>query len=258
MATLEEKRSEFRRLHQSGCLVLPNPWNVGSARYLQGLGFNALATTSAGAAFAMGFADGEVPLDAMLQHMRELAKAVDVPMSADFANCFAFDSRQVGANVRAAIQTGVSGLSIEDSTGDPNRPLFEIAFSVERVKAAHFAIKNSGADVVLTARAENFLVGKPDLEDAVARIKAYAAAGADCLYVPGITTKEQIAAVVRAVAPKPVNVLAEQSPSLIESGAIVIDFSSRWDANHSPERMLDLVPSSTFDVNGGLGLRYFF
>lgn len=211
MPSLADKRREFRRLHESGCLVLPNPWDVGSARYLQGLGFKALATTSAGAAFAMGYADGDVPLATMLQHLREIAKAADVPVSADFGNCFAFDARQAGTNVRAAIETGIAGLSIEDSTGERNRPLYEIGVAVERVKAARAAIDHSATGVVLTARAENFLVGQADLDDAIRRIKAYAEAGADCLYIPGIRTREQITAVVKAVAPKPVNVLVSHA-----------------------------------------------
>ena len=207
MPSIAEKRREFRRLHESGCLVMPNPWDIGTARFLQGLGFKALATTSAGAAFAMGFADGEVPLDAMLHHLRDIAKAADVPVSADFGNCFADAAKALGANVRAAIETGIAGLSIEDSTGDKNKPLYEFAHAVDRVKAARAAVEHSATGVILTARAENFLVGKPDLDDAIARISAYAAAGADCLYVPGLRTREQIVAVVKAVAPKPVNVL---------------------------------------------------
>lgn len=214
MHTLADKRREFRRLHESGCLVLPNPWDVGSARYLQGLGFKALATTSAGAAFAMGYADGEVPLDAMLHHIREIAKAADVPVSADFGNCFAHDAPGVGNHVRAAIETGIAGVSIEDSIGAKDKPLYDLAHGVERVRAAKAAVDHSATGVVLTARAENFLVGQPDLNDAIARITAYAAAGADCLYIPGIRTREQIAAVVKAVAPKPVNVLMGSASDL--------------------------------------------
>jgi 2-methylisocitrate lyase-like PEP mutase family enzyme len=214
MPSIADKRREFRRLHESGCLVMPNPWDTGTARYLQGLGFKALATTSAGAAFAMGYADGEVPLDAMLHHLRDIAKAADVPVSADFGNCFADAAKALGANVRAAIETGIAGLSIEDSTGDKNKPLYEFAHAVDRVKAARSAVEHSATGVVLTARAENFLVGKPDLDDAIARISAYAAAGADCLYVPGLRTREQIVAVVKAVAPKPVNVLMGSASDL--------------------------------------------
>ncbi|MCC6947891.1 MAG: isocitrate lyase/phosphoenolpyruvate mutase family protein [Bradyrhizobiaceae bacterium] len=207
MPSLAAKRREFRRLHETGCLVLPNPWDVGTARYLQGLGFKALATTSAGAAFAMGFADNEMPVDAMLHHIHEIVKAVNVPVSADFGNCFAHDAKGVGANVRAAIETGVAGLSIEDSTGRKEKPLYDLPHAVERVRAARSAVDHSATGVVLTARAENFLVGQPDLDDAIHRVTAYAEAGADCLYVPGIRTREQIVAVVKAVAPKPVNVL---------------------------------------------------
>lgn len=214
MQSMADKRREFRRLHEAGCLVLPNPWDVGTARMLQGLGFKALATTSAGAAFAMGYADGEVPLDVMLHHLREIAKAIDVPVSADFGNCFAHEPKGVGANVRAAIETGIAGVSIEDASGDKQRPLYDLGLAVERVKAARAAVDHSGTGVVLTARAENFLVGKPDLENAILRIKSYAAAGADCLYIPGLTTKEQIAAVVKAAAPKPVNVLMASKGSL--------------------------------------------
>ena len=193
---------------------MPNPWDIGTARFLQGLGFKALATTSAGAAFAMGFADGEVPLDAMLHHLRDIAKAADVPVSADFGNCFADAAKALGTNVRAAIETGIAGLSIEDSTGDENKPLYEFAHAVDRVKAARAAVEHSATGVILTARAENFLVGKPDLNDAIARISAYASAGADCLYVPGLRTREQIVAVVKAVAPKPVNVLMGSASDL--------------------------------------------
>jgi 2-methylisocitrate lyase-like PEP mutase family enzyme len=214
MPSLADKRREFRRLHESGCLVMPNPWDIGSTRFLQDIGFKALATTSAGAAFAMGYADGEVPLPAMLTHIRDIARAADVPVSADFGNCFAHDPRMVGNHVRTAIETGIAGVSIEDSTGDKNKPLYEFAHAIDRVKAARAAVDHSATGVVLTARAENFLVGKPDLEDAIARISAYAAAGADCLYVPGIQTREQIVAVVKAVAPKPVNVLMGSASDL--------------------------------------------
>jgi 2-methylisocitrate lyase-like PEP mutase family enzyme len=207
MLSLADKRREFRRLHESGCLVLPNPWDVGTARYLQGLGFKALATTSAGAAWSMGFADGEAPLDGMLTHIREIVKASDIPVNADFGNGFAHDAKTVANNVRLAIETGVAGLSIEDSTGDKDKPLYDIVHAVERVRSAKSAVDHSATGVVLTARAENFLVGHPDLNDAIMRISAYAGAGADCLYIPGIRTREQITVVVKAVAPKPVNVL---------------------------------------------------
>jgi 2-methylisocitrate lyase-like PEP mutase family enzyme len=172
MHSLAEKRRDFRRLHESGCLVMPNPWDIGTARYLQGLGFKALATTSAGAAFAMGYADGEVPLNAMLQHIRDIVKACDVPVSADFGNCFAHEARAIGNNVRIAIETGIAGVSIEDSTGDKSKPLYDFAQAVDRVTAARAAVEHSATGVTLTARAENFLVGKPDLDDAIARVSA--------------------------------------------------------------------------------------
>ena len=214
MHTLAEKRREFRRLHESGCLMLPNPWDVGTTRYLQGLGFKALATTSAGAAWAMGYADGEVPLEAMLHHIREIVKVSDLPVNADFGNCFAHDTKGVAHNVRLAIETGVAGLSIEDSTGEKEKPLYDLAHAVERVRAAKSAVDHSATGVVLTARAENFLVGKPDLNDAIKRITAYVEAGADCLYIPGIRTREQITAVVQAVSPKPVNLLVGHASDL--------------------------------------------
>ena len=205
--TTAEKRQAFRKLHEAGCFVIPNPWNVGTARYLQGLGFKALATTSAGHAHSLGFPDGGQSVDAVLAHYRELADATDVPLNADFENAFADDPDGVAANVTRCIATGVAGLSVEDSPKDA-RPLYELDAAVARVKAARAAVDRAGGDVVLTARAENFIRGVPDLDDVIRRLKAYAAAGADCLYAPGIRTREQIEAVVKAVAPKPVNFLA--------------------------------------------------
>ena len=202
------KRQAFRKLHETGCFVMPNPWNIGSARYLQGLGFPALATTSAGMAHAQGFPDGGLSLEAVLAHIGELAQAADVPLNADFENGFADDPQGVAENVTRCIATGVAGLSIEDSPNDGSAPLYDFERSVARVKAARAAIDRAGGDVVFTARAENFIRGVPDLDDALGRLKAYAAAGADCLYAPGIKTREQIEKVVQAVAPKPVNFLA--------------------------------------------------
>jgi len=206
--TVAEKRKTFRQLHESGCFVIPNPWNVGTARYLQGLGFKALATTSAGHAFAEGFPDGAQTRDDVLAHYREMAAATDVPLNADFENGFADDLDEVADSVTRCVATGVAGLSIEDFPNDGTASLYDLDFAVERVKAARAAIDRTGGDVVFTARAENFIRGVPDLDDAVRRLKAYAAAGADCLYAPGIRTREQIEAVVKAVAPKPVNFLA--------------------------------------------------
>jgi 2-methylisocitrate lyase-like PEP mutase family enzyme len=205
--TTAEKRQAFRKLHEAGCFVIPNPWNVGTARYLQGLGFKALATTSAGHAHSLGFPDGGQSLDAVLAHYSELADATDVPLNADFENGFADDPEGVAANVTRCIATGVAGLSVEDSPKDA-RPLYELDAAVARVKAARAAVDRAGGDVVFTARAENFIRGVPDLDDVIRRLKAYAAAGADCLYAPGIRTREQIEAVVKAVVPKPVNFLA--------------------------------------------------
>jgi len=205
--TTAEKRQAFRKLHEAGCFVIPNPWSVGTARYLQGLGFKALATTSAGHAHSLGFPDGGQSIDAVLAHYRELAEATDIPLNADFENGFADDPEGVAANVTRCIATGVAGLSVEDSPKDA-RPLYELDAAVARVKAARAAVDRAGGDVVFTARAENFIRGVPDLDDVIRRLKSYAAAGADCLYAPGIRTREQIEAVVKAVAPKPVNFLA--------------------------------------------------
>jgi len=202
-----DKRRAFRKLHEAGCFVIPNPWNVGSARYLQGLGFKALASTSSGFAHAQGFADGDVPRDMMLAHFREIADAADVPVNADFEGGFADDPAGVANNVRLCVETGVAGLSIEDSTADPKIPLYDFDLALARVKAARAAIDKAGGDVVFTARTEGFIRGRPDLAETIRRLKAFADAGADCLYSPGIKTREQIEATVKAVAPKPVNFL---------------------------------------------------
>ena len=206
-----DKRRLFRALHESGCFVIPNPWNVGSARYLQGLGFQALATTSSGFAHAQGFADGEQSLDEMLAHFSEIAAATDVPLNADFEGGYADDPERMAKNVTRCIATGVAGLSIEDSTGDPDQPLYDFDFALARVKAARAAIDKAGGQenskVVFTARTEGFIRGRPDLDETIRRLKAFADAGADCLYSPGIKTREQIEATVKAVAPKPVNFL---------------------------------------------------
>jgi 2-methylisocitrate lyase-like PEP mutase family enzyme len=187
--------------------VIPNPWDIGSARYLQGLGFKALASTSAGFAFTQGLPDGAVPRDTMLNHLHELCVATDVPVNADFEDGYADAPEGVAESVRLCIETGVAGLSIEDSTDDPDTPLYDFDQALARVRAARAAIDKSGHDVVLTGRSEGFIRGRPDLEETIRRLKAYAAAGADCLYAPGLRTREQIAVVVSAVAPKPVNFL---------------------------------------------------
>jgi 2-methylisocitrate lyase-like PEP mutase family enzyme len=200
----------FRALHQAGCFVMPNPWDVGSARLLAGLGFKALATTSAGFAWSLGKADKDVTLDEALEHLRVIAASVDVPVNADFEGGYAIEPDGVAANVRRASETGIAGLSIEDSSGDPSEPLFAIGLAVARIRAARRAIDNHGGRVLLTGRSEGYVVGRPDLDDTIRRLKAYADAGADCLYAPRLGTLDEIVAVVTAVAPKPVNVLVDR------------------------------------------------
>lgn len=208
--SVEARRAAFRRLHAEGCFVMPNPWDVGTARYLQHLGFPALATTSAGVAFSRGVPDAAwaVPVEAMLEHVAGVVAATDVPVNADFESGYAHDPDGVAVNVARCVGTGVAGLSIEDASGDPGAPLYEIDRAVARIEAARAAIDASGGDVMLTARAECFVVGHPDpLPESLRRLEAYAAAGADVLYAPGPRDPEAIAAIVRAVAPRPVNVL---------------------------------------------------
>ena len=199
--------SAFHRLHDSGCLVIPNPWDRGSGRMLASLGFRALATTSSGFAWSTGRPDNHVPLDEMLAHLAAVAGAVDLPVNADFEGGFATAPDALAANVTRAVETGIAGLSIEDSTGDSARPLFDLHVAVERVRAAREAIDRSGTGVLLTGRSEGFIVGQPDLAETIRRLTAYAEAGAECLYAPGLRSESDITAVVRAVAPKPVNVL---------------------------------------------------
>jgi 2-methylisocitrate lyase-like PEP mutase family enzyme len=201
------RRRAFRRLHESGCFVIPNPWDAGSAKYLQKLGFQAVATTSSGAAWSCGKADGQMTVGEVLAHLREMAEATRLPVNADFEAGFADDAAGVARNVRLAVDTGVAGISIEDSTGDAAAPIRDLAVSVERIRAARSAIDEAGGEAMLVGRAENFLWGRTDLDDTVRRLKAYADAGADCLYAPGLKTREQITAVVQAVAPKPLNLL---------------------------------------------------
>lgn len=207
--TIAEKRRRYRELHQAGCFVLPNPWDVGTARYLQHLGFKALATTSSGLAFGLGLPDADwaVPVDVVLAHIRGLVEATDLPVNADFESGYAHEPGGVAENVRRCVEAGVAGLSIEDATGDRAAPLYDFALAVERIRASRAAIDQAGGEVVLTARCESFLVGRLDLDEVVRRLAAYAEAGADCLYAPGLRTRAEIAAVVDAVAPKPVNIL---------------------------------------------------
>jgi 2-methylisocitrate lyase-like PEP mutase family enzyme len=197
----------FRVLHQSGCFVIPNPWDVGSARILAQLGFSALATTSSGFAWTLGRVDNHVTLDEALAHLRAMTASVDIPFNADFEGGFAVEPADVAVNVTAATATGIAGLSIEDSTGDDASPLFEFSLAVERVRAARQAIDASGTGVLLTGRSEGFVAGRPDLKETIRRLTAYAEAGAECLFAPGLGTLEEIRAVVTAVAPRPVNVL---------------------------------------------------
>ncbi|MGB7962742.1 MAG: isocitrate lyase/phosphoenolpyruvate mutase family protein [Propionicimonas sp.] len=207
MNAREDRIVEFHRLHASGCFVMPNPWDVGSARALAQLGFPALATTSAGFAWSVGRADYQVGLDQMLEHLSDVAGAVEVPVNADFQGGFAVDPEQVAVNVRLAANTGIAGLSIEDSSGDEDDPLFAFDLAVDRVRAARRAIDESGTGIVLTGRSEGFVCGRPDIEETIRRLCAYAEAGADCLYAPRISSLEHVAAIVSAVSPKPVNLL---------------------------------------------------
>jgi len=211
-ASLAARRKAFRALHEQGCFVIPNPWDVGSARYLQHLGFPALATTSAGFAFSQGLPDSAdevvISRDRSLAYIASITDAVDLPVSADFMSGYGLDADGVSESVRRCVETGVAGLSIEDSTGDPSSPLFDLPSAVDRVRAARVAIDQSGADILLTARAECYHVGHPDpLRESVRRLRAYADAGADVLFAPGPQTREEIAALVEAVAPKPFNLL---------------------------------------------------
>jgi methylisocitrate lyase len=207
-----EKRAAFRRLHESGCFVLPNPWDIGSAVRLQGLGFKALASTSAGMAWAMGRADGAVSLDEVLLHLTTLAHATDLPLNADFENAFADTPEDVAGNIALACDTGIAGVSVEDYTGHADKGLYDFNLAVERVAAAREAIDTAGADVVLTGRSEGFFRGAPDLDATIKRLVAYSNAGADCLYAPGLREEAQIRAVVEAVGPKPVNILPTGLP----------------------------------------------
>lgn len=206
----------FRNLHESGCFVIPNPWDAGTARVLAQLGFPALATTSSGSAWSMGHADNHTPLIEALERLRLIVDSVDVPVNADFEGGFAVRPEDVAANVMRAAATGVAGLSIEDSTGDASKPLFDFELAIERVRAARAAIDDAGSGILLTGRSEGFIVGRPDLKETIRRLTAYAEAGAECLYAPGLGTIDDITAVVTAVAPKPVNVLARPTLSVAD------------------------------------------
>lgn len=201
------RSSDFHRLHATGCFVMPNPWDVGSARALEQLGFKALATTSAGLAWTLGRADGHVDLADVLEHLRTVAGAVSVPVNADFEGGYAVEPDRVAENVKCACDTGVAGLSIEDSSGRPDEPLFDVDLAVARIATARRAIDETGTGVVLTGRSEGFVCGRPDIDETIRRLRAYSEAGADCLYAPRIDQLEHVSAIVDAVAPKPVNLL---------------------------------------------------
>jgi 2-methylisocitrate lyase-like PEP mutase family enzyme len=205
--SIADKRRAFHKLHEAGCFAIPNPWDIGSARFLQGLGFKALATTSSGFAWSHGHRDGGMSRDRVLDHLTDMVEATNLPINADFESGFAPDAAGVAESVRLAVETGVAGLSIEDSTGDASRPIYELHTAVARIRAARKAIDKAGGDTLLVGRAECFLHGQPDIGQTIHRLKAYADAGADCLYAPGIRTPEHISAVVAGVAPKPVNLL---------------------------------------------------
>jgi 2-methylisocitrate lyase-like PEP mutase family enzyme len=208
ISTQKSLAEKFRALHESGCFVIPNPWDVGTAIYLERLGFKALATTSAGFAFSRGKPDGGVPRDEMLAHIRDIVKVTALPVNADFHGGYADEPEDVAANVQLCVETGVAGLSIEDSTRRSDSPLYEKKLAIERMRAARSAIETSKSGVILTGRCEAWLVGDPDpLHTAIERLTAYAEAGADCLYAPGVSDPNEIAQIVNAVAPKPVNVL---------------------------------------------------
>jgi 2-methylisocitrate lyase-like PEP mutase family enzyme len=219
MSRPDERIETFHRLHAEGCFVMPNPWDVGSAVALEQMGFPALATTSAGYAWTQARPDNGVLRDEVLGHLREVAGAVGVPVNADFEGGFAHDPEDVATNVKLAAETGIAGLSIEDSTGDAAAPLYEFDLAVERIRAARRAIDESGTGALLTGRSEGFVAGRPDLDETIRRLQAYAEAGADCLYAPRIGTAEQVSAVVAAVAPKPVNLLANAPFITVEEAA---------------------------------------
>ena len=219
--TPNDRTRRFHELHRSGCFVIPNPWDIGSARLLAQLGFSALATTSSGFAWSLGRPDNHVTVDEALAHLRAMSASVELPFNADFEGGFAIQPDDVASNVTAATSTGIAGLSIEDSTGDAANPLFEFSLAVERIRAARRAIDASGTGVLLTGRSEGFIVGRPDLKETIRRLTAYAEAGAECLFAPGLRSMADITAVVDAIAPKPVNVLVSSDFTTVAELAAV-------------------------------------
>jgi methylisocitrate lyase len=216
---LAPRTARFRELHASGCFVMPNPWDPGIARVLVQMGFPAVATTSAGAAWSLGLADNAVDLETMLAHLTTMAAAVDVPVNADFEGGFAIAPEDVAVNVTRACATGVAGLSIEDSTGQASTPLIDRQLAVERIHAARAAIDATGTGVLLTARSEGFFVGRPELDETIERLCAFARAGADCVYAPGVRDRDQIRAIVKAVGTTPVNLLVNGPFITVEEAA---------------------------------------
>ena len=221
MTAVDDRVTTFQSLHTSGCFVMPNPWDAGSAKALEQMGFKALATTSAGLAWTLGCADDQVNLDQALAHLRVVVDAVTVPVNADFKDGYAVEPEGVSANVASAVATGIAGLSIEDSTGDEADPLFDLELAVERIRAAREAIDASGTGVVLTGRSEGFVCGRPDLNETIRRLRAYAEAGADCLYAPRIDNLVQVVAIVDAVSPKPVNLLINAPFTTVAEAATI-------------------------------------
>lgn len=225
MDSFMARRRTFRALHESGCFVIPNPWDVGSAMWLRALGFPALATTSSGLAFSLGLPDAEwaVSRDRVLAHVASIVKATDLPVNADFESGYAVEPEPLMENVRLCVETGVAGLSIEDNTGDAASPLFELDLAVERIRAAKKAIEASGADVLLTARAECYLTGHPQpLAESLRRLTAYAEAGADVLYAPGPKDPTEIQTIVKELHPKPVNLL------IVADWGITVAMAEEW------------------------------
>lgn len=214
-----DRVQSFHDLHRDGCFVMPNPWDAGSARALELMGFKALATTSAGFAWTLGRADNQVTLEEALEHLRVIAAAVDIPVNADFEGGFGVEPDDVATNVKRAAATGIAGLSIEDSTGREDQPLHDFDLAAARIRAARRAIDETGSGVVLTGRSEGFVVGRPDIDETVRRLSAYAEAGADCLYAPRITAVEHITAVIAAISPKPVNLLINAPFMTVDAAA---------------------------------------